>query len=511
MHNTRLNYPILLLLVIFSLTITTNVLAGKKLVGNWDSTPALDASWGNVGGNDHRTYIESGELHQIVRPYCKEFDGIDCGMTARTRFLGPEYNSLIHFQSTLRLENKCDIATNNEFDFCGADFSGFFYNKNVSPSDAAGDVFFIIRFGDKGSGLEAWWEIWEVQDADYIVWNLFAGETIDPPSGGWQMSTDYTVDVVYDNVKTFAGTFGPQAIVGAVGPDKGDSAFYAGKWIRVRAELNQALTDVPDTNIIHAVYDDISIDTGSGLTLHDDFNSGSLSTSLWDSGRLLRDVTVVNNRLKMSYKTADTDIISNNGVSLRAGLPEMYETTKYLQADMEIVDGVTPDGTRSEVLLEGGFGNGKYTTENFPGNSDGEIFAAVRLRKRSDAPYAYDTACWVIMCQDANCTSYIDYIWNNAFAPINPDTKYTASLQKSGTVFSCNVRETSTGSVLVSSSTDLALQGLSNIYPVNEFKQLRVRVREAPGEVLGYFDNLVVEVPSSILLNIVPIISNVKE
>lgn len=498
-------------LLTLSLTITTYVLAGNKLVENWDSTPALDASWENVGGNDQRTYIDSGELHQIIRPYCQKFDGIDCGMNARTRFLSSEYNNLLRFQATLRLEKKCDIAKNNEFDFCAADFSGFFYNMNPSPSDPAGDVFFIVRFGDKGNGLEAWWEIWQFQDANYTVWSLFDEGTIIPPSGGWQLSTNYTVDVTYDNNKTFTGTFGGQAITGAVGPDKGDAAFWAGKWIRVRAELNKAFTGDPDVNMIHAVFDDVYIDKGTGLILHDDFNTGALSTSLWDSNRLLRDVTVTNNRLKMAYKTASTDMISNSGVSLRADIPEDYSKTDFIQVDMEIAGGVTPDGTRSEILLNGVFGNGKYSADNFPGNSDGEIFAAVRLRKRSDAPYSYDTSCWAIMCEDANCNTYTEYTLNNSNAPVDPNTIYTASLQKSGTVLTCKVTEKSTGNVLISSSTDLASQGLSKIYPVNEYKQLRVRVRQAPGEVIGYFDNLVVEVPSSILLNIVPIINNANE
>lgn len=507
MKNKR--FSIILLLSILLLTIFTveNVSAGKKLVENWDSTPALDTTWRNVGGNDHMTYIESGELHQLIRPYCTAQDAVsNCSMQARTRFLSSEFNTMTHFSGTIRLEKTCDMSTNSEFEFCAADFSGFFYNTNATPSDAAGDVFFVTRVGEKGNGLEAWWQIWVVQDGNYDIITLFDEGTITPPPGGWQLSTNYPLDITYDDIKTFSGTFGGQAISGAVGPDKGDFAFYAGKWLRVRTELLQSYTGDPDTSMLHAVFGDVYLDTGSGLMLHDDFNSGALSISDWDNGQLLREVAVTNNKLKLAYKTASTDMISSSGVSLRAQLPDEYSSTNYLQADMQLEDGVTADGTRSEVRVEGGFGNGKYST--YLGNPDGEISVTTRIRKNPNPPFDYQLHCFAGMCDNSDCSSWIEYNWPDTFSPADPDTVYTASIRKTGTVIACEIKEAATGVVKISSSLDLVNHGVTAIYPVGEWKHLRVRIRDNPGEVVGYYDNLFVEGGSSILFNMVPVISS---
>jgi hypothetical protein len=507
MQHGRYSYTLLLLFLVLTILSVENVFAGKKLVENWDSTPALDATWGNVGGNDHKTYIKSGELHQLIRPYCTAQDPeLTCVMQARTRFLSSEYNTMTRFSGTLRLENTCDINTNSEFDFCAADFSGFFYNTNAAPSDATGDVFFVARIGERGSGLEAWWEIWEAQDGNYDESNLFDEGTFTPPLGGWQLGTDYILDVTYDGTKTFTGTFGGQTISGAVGPEKGDSAFWAEKRLRVRAWLLQPFTGDPDMSMVHAVFGDVSIDTGSGLTLHDDFNSGALSASDWDNNRLLREVTVTDKKLKLSYKTAPTDIISSSGVSLKARLPEEYSSTNYIQADILIEDGITADGTRSEAYVQGSFGNGKYSTD--PGNTDGEISVSARVQKDNDPPYTYKLHCFTGMCDNSDCSSYIEYNWPDTFSHADPDTVYTASIRKNGTVLSCEIKETTTGVIKISSSLDLANHGIPTIYPVNEYKQFRVRIRNNPGEVVGYFDNVFVEGGSSILFSVIPVIAS---
>lgn len=509
---SQLVVPLIYLVALLFLLFPYSVSA-KKLLENWDTTPALDASWGSVGGDDHRVYIQSGELHLENRPYSATENGEDFRMGAEIRF--PNSGSTFtEFQAVYRLESLCDAQNTAAITTCSVEYSGFFYNVNASPSDGTGDVLFQLRFGDKGAGLQTWWEIWQSQDGNYTNFTLINEGDITPPGGGWQLSTNYTLAVTYDNAETFTGTFGGQPIIGATGPTKNAPPNFSLRRLRNRIILTTPFSGDPDPQTVHSVIDNVQVGNGMGLSLYEDFNNAdeALSTTKWRDDRLARQATVKNNRLKMSNKTANTDMVDSAGAVLRARLPDKYQDTTFIQADMEITDGITQDGTRSEIRFSGDWGNAKYTS--YPGNSDGKVFAMARLRKRDSAPYGYDAGCYVSVDNDGTGNNFTDLNWDGTNqASISPDKEYTLSLQRTGTTFYCRVIDKAASSILVNTSGNLSNQGFATITEVSEHtlgKELNVRVRNNAGAVQGYFDNVYIE-GSSLLLNIVPIISNARK
>ena len=80
------------------------------------------------------------------------------------------------------------------------------------------------------------------------------------------------------------------------------------------------------------------------------------------------------------------------------------------------------------------------------------------------------------------------------FAPAQPDTMYTVFLRKRGTTLECNIMNAVTKVPLLSVSKDVTTAGISFIAPFGESKDISVRTRNAPAEVIGYFDNIYVTV-----------------
>ncbi len=497
-----------LLITIFSVT---NAFAGKKLLENWNTTPALDTSWGHVGGADTQVYISSGELHHILRPYSASVSELP--INARHRFASSTASSLTKFQTTVRIEAIGDISQTPELAFAAVELGGLFYNTTSSPTDGTGDVLFRIRYGDRGSGLEVWLELLEFTDGDYIGATEHPTGTIAAPLGGWQIGQDYIMQVIYDGDRTFTATFNgtPTVPANIIGPVRMDSPDYDGKWIRSRIYAEQLFTGDPDANMLHVVYDDIQVGLNANpLSTYDNFDGADAALSLddWHKDELIRTSTVTNNMLKLSLETTTTDTIPSGGVRLRANLPNIYADTDYFQADMKLEGTVIPDGTRGEIRATGTWGNGKYTSEASKVGSDGNISFEVNLKKSENPPFNYSISCWVSMCSNAACDSGWISFPLNAYAQADPDTMYTASLRRTGTVYSCKVTNTVTREILFSDSVDPTEHGIAEIARIGEVRKFWVSVRNNPGEVVGYIDNVFVEGGSSILFSILPIISS---
>lgn len=460
------------------------------ILEDFDTKPALDAAWGNVAGVDSEAYIENGELNHVIRPYSETAK--EEPLNIRHRFANSTNTGLTQFQTNVRLEYVADIGQVSELEYAAVEFSGFFYNTGTAPVDATGDVMFLIRFGDRGNGLESWWELLEFTDGDYIGYIKHASGTLPEPTGGWQTGQNYILGMTYDGAGNFTASLGGISTGLVTAPVPQAEPFYNGKWIRSRIFMVTPFTGDPEAARLHAVYDDVyvGINTGS-LALYDSFDD-SLSITKWNQNELLRESKRENSMLKMRYKTASTDTLSSAIVRLRADLPQVFTMAQYFKMDMQIVGNVTPEGTRGEIRFGGNWGNGKYTEENFPGGEDGNISFEANLRRNPNTPYIYDIACYLSMCNDTNCSERLDYNLTSNIQ-VQPDTMYTVAMRRDDTVFSCDVTNTVTSGVILSESVDLSNHGVSTVSPINEFKRFWAAVRQNPGEVLGYIDNIEIE------------------
>jgi len=86
-----------------------------------------------------------------------------------------------------------------------ASVQGRYYNANsAAPVDDVGEVVARVLIGDRGNGLEAWWEILESTDPDFNASNKTTGAIIAP--GTLNTNTPYITKVEYDANQTFIFT-----------------------------------------------------------------------------------------------------------------------------------------------------------------------------------------------------------------------------------------------------------------------------------------------------------------
>lgn len=465
-----------------------------KLLEDWNTTPALDAAWGDSNVHDSKLYISGGKLHQIIRPYSTQ--NSENYLTTHTAFPSSIANDLTAFEATVRIESIGNISAAPEIDYAITDFFGSFYNINATPSNAAGDIQFVARIGDRGNGLEAWYYLTRVDDANYSFTDLTTG-IFPPPGGGWQTGVDYILRVVYDGNNSFTASIGGQQtdITPVVGPSKGGVAWWAGKSFRTRVRVNRSFTGDPDAYMIHSVYDDVKIDTGGGLVPYDDFNGTdtSLSNTKWSEETLVKQSTVVDNLLKLSTKTAAIDIIDDTGLRNNAILPPEYSRTDSIQVDMMMEGNAIQDTARARVTTEGTFGNGKYSADG--NGDDGVIRLRANIEKMSAQSNSYRIICNSFMedfNNPNNLLGYVDIMWK--WVPAMPNTWYTANISRSGNTLNCQFKDTSTGQIVLSDSIDVTtIDGVNPITPIGKSMALFVRDIFAPAEVIGFFDNLYIE------------------
>ncbi len=464
--------------------------AGEKLLEDWNSIPALDAVWGDSTVQDQHIYVEGGRMHHSIRPYSTA-GTVDQNLTSVSKFPYSTAASLVALQATIRLNALGNISSTPAIEFAAADFIGIFYNINDTPSSPEGDVYFVTRFGDRGNGLEAWYFLVRIDDPDGASWTQLTSGIFTPPSGGWQMATDYILALAYDGANGFTASIGgqPTDVSPVVGPMRGAPAWWAGKSIRTRVGLDAPFTGDPDAFAIHAVFDNISIDTGGGLALYDDFNSAdeSLSTSRWDSTTLVRQSEVTDDMLKMRLKVAEVDTVIENGFRYTVGLPPEYQNTDFLQADMKIAGNTMQNAARARVAIGGVFGNGKYS-ESGHGNDGAIQFNANVEKKVGSADYR--VICNAFM-EGLTLADEVIIMWEHV--PALPDTWYTATLAITGNTLQCQIKNTTSGEVVLSATKDVTTVGISSIAQLGETRELFVRDIYAPAEVIGYYDNIYVK------------------
>lgn len=475
---------------IFFIFSFTQSFAGQKLLEDWNTTTVLDAAWGGSDVQDQNIYVSGGALHHHVRPYSTLITSNN--LSILSSFPYSTANNLKGFQSKIRIESIGNISSAPGIAFAAAEFGGVYYNINATPTSIVGDISFFAHFGDRGNGLEAWYVLVRNDAPDYSSWTELATGVFPPPNGGWQTGTDYILAIAYDGSNSFTSTLGgrPTDISPVVGPERGNSAWWATKSIITNVKLNESFIGDPDAYAMHAVYDDVQIDTGSGLTLHDNFNAAdeSLSTLLWDSGTLVRQSTVTNGMVKVSLKTASGDTVVENGFRYTVGLPTEHQSTDILQADMKIEGNTMQSAARARVAIGGVFGNGKYTTAG--NGNDGAIQFNANVEKKVNSS-DYRVICNSFM-EGENLNAEVEIMWEHV--PALPDTWYTATLSKTGNTLYCQIAETSTGTVILSASKDVTtVAGISPIVPVGETRELFVRDIYAPAEVIGYYDNVYVK------------------
>ena len=181
-----------MVLVLFSIfTVWTQAFAAKSLLDDFSGANIDSQKW------------EYGELvREVVGGELVSKIGNDT-FTEQARnstaFQNPSSINIIQCDITVVATTKLDTGTDPR---SFARIDGRFYNaKALNPTTHNGDIYSELLIGDRGSGLEAWWEIWESMDDEGNSWVDRGHGTLTVP--GLTYGNNYTAILEYDGANQF--------------------------------------------------------------------------------------------------------------------------------------------------------------------------------------------------------------------------------------------------------------------------------------------------------------------
>jgi len=200
------------------------------------------------------------------------------------------------FQNPLSITTiQCDISVTEVDLDTGTDPSsfgrihGFFYNTQ-SSGGAMGDIFASVSVGDRGNGIEAWWEVHEGDDDEL---NDFTEKGIGSLSvPGLAYGNSYTVKLEYDGDKSFTFTVGGVSASFSSGPDRQRDAVTQHKALRTGAYADGG--DGSGSGYASATFDNVL----TNGTAYDDFSSSPLDQTKWEQLEFVREID--NGKLRLT-------------------------------------------------------------------------------------------------------------------------------------------------------------------------------------------------------------------
>jgi hypothetical protein len=264
-----------------------------------------------------------------------------------------------------------------------ANLEGQYYNANsAAPADQNGDVFATVSIGDRGNGLEAWWEIHVSTHSTFESWNETSGTIIAP--GTLNLNTAYVAKIEYDSNKTFTFTVNGTSSDPVLGPDRVGLPNF------IKQNLSTSTRCCGANPSIKATFDDVLI----GNVLLDNFVFGPyLDRSKWanHSGAV-----VLSQRIeptitgKLFMFVSDENILQNGRSStdlvLRKRNPDRIEAQVLISSDSMLEAGLRGrarlNGYAYNELRDGGIRALPYD------GCDGDVWVQVEIDLKDGGLYA---------------------------------------------------------------------------------------------------------------------------
>ncbi|MFC1789004.1 carbohydrate binding domain-containing protein, partial [Thermodesulfobacteriota bacterium] len=348
---------------------------------------------------------------------------------------------------------------------------GVFYNSQ-SSGGVTGDVGAAVFIRDRGSGLEAFWEVVKSLDDDWTSEIIGSGTLIEP--GTLDYNTPYTAKIEYDRWSTSGNGF-QFTVAGA-------SGVFVGPF-RARAPVNSIKSlstgiNAPNgsgVGFASALFDNVYINNEE--TVYDDFSTAPLDQTKWiadeevteiANGKLRLNRQGFNNQSQVTLKLVDYD-------------------APYLEAKVRIESGSQLSPGASGIARIQGF---YYNDSRGPGSGQDynkfEDDVLVQVRLQLDSNGDLKAIARAEKSEDANQT-----IWTTLFdqyftTPIQFDTDYVLSIgyADSQLIFKCN-DETLSYAITTPEYS-----------PFGEHRMLRSRVYLDPGEsgyIKAQFDDVYID------------------
>jgi hypothetical protein len=303
-----------------------------------------------------------------------------------------------------------------------ARINGRFYNANTSdPTTQKGDVWAGVFIGDRGSGLEAWWDINQCLDDAGNSWADRGRGTLPVP--GLTYGAPYTTKLEYDDVTNqFTFTVGGVSSGAVAGPARQGAEFLEFKGLGTGAYSSGG----SGIGYASATFDDVYINDSS--TLYEDF-TGRLDSTKWQYLEIVREIS--NGKLRLNVQA--------DGERADATLSPIDQTTDYLQTKVlvESSSGVSP-GATAIARIGGYYYNDTHGPDSYNGY-EGDVWVDNRITL--DESHNLKARCFVSRVDTPVESGPATTLFYQEFTtPIAFDTEYTLSIKDTGSalIFRCN-------------------------------------------------------------------------
>lgn len=418
-------------------------------------------------------YVESSKWYQ--RDFVRE--------VSQGKLVTKVRNSIVeeNVRNTIALANpesvstiQCDIAImeatvdtgTNSMSF--ARIQGFFYNTQGSGG-ATGDVIALLYIGDRGSGLEAWWDVYEADDDEQNDFSELGSGTLAVP--GLAYGTSYTATLEYDGDKNFTFTVEGVSASFISGPDRQRDPVTQHKGFRTGAYTDGGT----GVGYVSATYDDVMINGAS----YDNFASGPLNQTNWQHLEFVRKID--NGKVRLtSHSTGDRE-------NTRLTFAENYP---YIEATVKIDSNSTIEsGDRGIARLDGYF----YNEDFGPGNHikyQGNVWAGFYLNYYDDG--TLKATVYGDKSLDADESQWDSVFGGELNLPIFKGRDYKMSIHYTGSSLIFIIKD------LVTGRMDFYVHKIetSTYEPYGEYRGLLSRVygNGSGGYMAVDFDNIYVDV-----------------
>ena len=376
-----------------------------------------------------------------------------------TSFQNPSSINVIECDITAVVVNFDAGIGNKSF----ARISGRFYNT-LNSGTQSGDIWAGVYIGDRGSGLEAWWEVHESLDDEGNTWGEKGSNTLTVPV--LALGNPYTTKIEYDGANGF--TFTVAGVSDSfTGPARQGAEFYSYKG------LETGVYGSSGTGYASALFDNVFVNNAA----YDNFSTAPLDQAKWSNDEEIREIA--NGKLRLNRLGFD----EQSQISL--SLPD-YDVP-YFESKVRIESGsVLSTGARGIARMQGYY----YNDSRGPGSGqdynqyEDNVFVQVLLQLEDNGDRK--ALAWVGRSNDANETTFTALFSQFFSTLINFDTDYTFSIEfrESMLIFKCN-------------DETLLYKITTPIYtPFGEQRRLRSRVYLDPGEsgyIKAQFDDVYVD------------------
>ena len=336
-----------------------------------------------------------------------------------TAFQNPQSITSIECRLTM-VATALDTGTNPE---SFAKIGGFFYNTKGSGG-ATGDVWAAVYIGNRGSGLEAYWEIQESLDGDLKNLEDKGTGTLIAP-GTLTYGTAYNVKISYNGSNGFIFTV------------DGQSNNFSGP-ARKRAEVTEfkgLITGIDadggsGIGYASALFDDVYINNEA--TIYDNFFSAYIDPTKWQHLEFAREIA--NGKLRLS--------VQPDGYRKTAKIRPNDQAASYLQARFLIKnDSQLSSGARAKARIAGYYYNAnRGDSSGLPYNGyEGDIWVENKIYLDDSSNLKAKCSLWRTDGPDSLGPG--TSIFHHKFSiPIAFNTEYTLSIGLSDSTFTfkCN-------------------------------------------------------------------------